>query len=39
LKEKNQLALLGDIGKKKVIAEFSLEKMSEGLSKVYKSLV
>jgi glycosyltransferase involved in cell wall biosynthesis len=39
LKEKDQLALLGDIGQKKVIAEFSLEKMSEGLSKVYNSLV
>jgi len=39
LKNKEQLSLLGETGKMKVIAEFSLEKMSEGLSKVYNSLI
>ena len=38
LKDKDLLSRLGQQGKEKVLAELSLEKMSEGLSKVYNSL-
>jgi glycosyltransferase involved in cell wall biosynthesis len=39
LKENDLRARLGKQGKEKVLNELSLEKMSEGLSKVYNSLV
>jgi len=38
LKNREKLSALGETGKMNVMAEFSLEKMSDGLSKVYNSL-